>query len=328
MIINLKNKLLNTGIVIDNEYLDKYVNIIISNLNLPKIKFKTQNHHIIPRYYYKYNNIDIDNSKDNIINLLYKDHILAHIYLGLCSSTDEFKRRNYFAVQHVLGNKNYTIDDFYEFERLAIENLDIYQNLYEASREWWSENCNWKNHGPISEEQKIKESKANSNLVYVNNGERAIKIKPTNLKLYLDSGWKRGNIFKPKNKVRIKNIKNANHLRCGKSYVNNGYISIEVAKDEAKKLMNEGWKTGILSYSDMIKNIKEDEWNIINSEIVGYYGINLDFYSLPTKININNNGECIKIKKSKLYWYLLNGWHIGKLPKELNNEINDSWKSE
>ena len=29
--MNLKDRLLNTGIVIDNEYLDKYVNIITSN---------------------------------------------------------------------------------------------------------------------------------------------------------------------------------------------------------------------------------------------------------------------------------------------------------
>lgn len=49
------------------------------------MKFKTQLHHIIPRKYYTYNKLEINNSRENLVNLLYKDHILAHYYLALCA---------------------------------------------------------------------------------------------------------------------------------------------------------------------------------------------------------------------------------------------------
>lgn len=44
----LKNKLLETGIFIDNEWLDKYVELVVSNQGTSYTRFKTQNHHIIP----------------------------------------------------------------------------------------------------------------------------------------------------------------------------------------------------------------------------------------------------------------------------------------
>lgn len=31
------------------------------------------------------NSLEIDNSKENLVNLYYKDHILAHYYLCLCT---------------------------------------------------------------------------------------------------------------------------------------------------------------------------------------------------------------------------------------------------
>ena len=50
----LKRKLLDLGICVDNEYLDKYVELVCSNLFTISEKGKTQSHHIVPRYYYKY----------------------------------------------------------------------------------------------------------------------------------------------------------------------------------------------------------------------------------------------------------------------------------
>ena len=45
--MTLKEKLLVLDLVVDNEYLDKYVELIESNRETKREKFKTQKHHII-----------------------------------------------------------------------------------------------------------------------------------------------------------------------------------------------------------------------------------------------------------------------------------------
>ena len=117
---DLKNKLLETNIFNDNKYLDEYIRLILLNINNECVKGKTQRHHIIPRYFFQYNNLDVDNSQDNIVNLYYKDHLLAHYYLGCCSK-DEFIYKNLLAMRYIDGEFN-------------LNSLDNYQELYEKSR--------------------------------------------------------------------------------------------------------------------------------------------------------------------------------------------------
>ena len=99
----LKEKLLTLGIVEDNEYLDKYVRLIESNKDTKKEKFKTQQHHIIPRCYYKYLHVACDESKHNKVNLLYKDHVLAHCYLSLCAKEAWFEYNNLISIYKIFG---------------------------------------------------------------------------------------------------------------------------------------------------------------------------------------------------------------------------------
>ena len=122
----LKEKLLALGIFEDNEYLDKYCELIENNKNTKREKFKTQQHHIIPRSYYKHNNLEIDNSKENLVNLLYKDHILAHYYLCLCTKGN-LKYKMFISIQYIKGylKKNNIEVDF------DITKLNDYQIMYE-----------------------------------------------------------------------------------------------------------------------------------------------------------------------------------------------------
>lgn len=69
----------------NNEYLDQYCTLIIQNKDQNAIAGKTNCHHIIPQYYYKINNLKISYSKQNLVHLYYKDHILAHYYICLCA---------------------------------------------------------------------------------------------------------------------------------------------------------------------------------------------------------------------------------------------------
>lgn len=124
----LKCKLLGIGIVKDNEYLDKYCELVINNKDTAYKIHKTQSHHIIPRYYYKNNDPTLDKDVNNKVNLLYKDHILAHYYLALCSSSTQLMSKNVSAV-HKMTNITHT-----DFEGSPIEffkGLDKYQELYE-----------------------------------------------------------------------------------------------------------------------------------------------------------------------------------------------------
>lgn len=123
----LKLRLKKTNLFEDNEWLDLYCELILNNLNTKKEKFKTNVHHIIPRCYYKHNNLEVDNSKENLVNLLYKDHILAHYYLCKCAKESRFKYCMLSSIEHILGlskkiGLNLDIDEF---------NLDDYQELYQ-----------------------------------------------------------------------------------------------------------------------------------------------------------------------------------------------------
>ena len=51
----------------------------------------SEKHHIIPRCYFKYYNLPIDNSKNNIIQLSYFNHVLAHYYLYKACSNFQLK---------------------------------------------------------------------------------------------------------------------------------------------------------------------------------------------------------------------------------------------
>ena len=124
-----KDFLLNSNVVqLDNEYLDMYVELINSNLCTKKEPYKTQVHHIIPKYYFKYFNKDIDNTAANKVNLLYKDHLLAHYYLYKCSS-GQFKASNSSMLYIALSSKNYInhFDDINESNELA----NLLQDAYE-----------------------------------------------------------------------------------------------------------------------------------------------------------------------------------------------------
>lgn len=113
--------------LLDNEYLDKYVQLMYDNAFTQKEKFKTQRHHIIPRCFYQENSLKVNNSPDNLVNLLFKDHILAHCYLVLCSPETVFKYHNMVAVYHIANHKDYS--------EITYKDLEEFQLAYEKSRE-------------------------------------------------------------------------------------------------------------------------------------------------------------------------------------------------
>lgn len=128
----IKEKLLNTGILSDCEWLDKYVDLIYHNIDSEYIPGKSHKHHIIPRCYFTHIICDENSARDNesfTVNVLMKEHIIAHCYLCLSTTNEWFKYFMYMSVKQIIGCK-YPIK-LSEIEKLTYRNLDIVQQCYE-----------------------------------------------------------------------------------------------------------------------------------------------------------------------------------------------------
>lgn len=149
---DLKSVLKGLDCFIDNEYLDLYIKLIIKNQNNSIIKHKTNNHHIIPKAYYKFKNLPIDNSNENICTLVYTDHIKAHYYLLHCTC-GKLKSSSFLAFQFICGKyldkDNITLEDF---------DWEYIQRCHEETYIFMSES---RKNIPKSEETKQKISIAN-----------------------------------------------------------------------------------------------------------------------------------------------------------------------
>lgn len=191
--IDIKEKLFNLGIIDNNDYFEKYIRLIIDNEQTKKQKYKTQQHHIIPKCYYKRNNLEVDNSSDNLINLLYKDHILAHYYLCMCVQDENIKHDCILAFTYLTDRidslketavHNLKIEIEYSREQI-VQQLPMFQELYEQAKKTHGENM--KGHIPWN-----KGLKNPVKLVSVNDGTITKRIPETELQAFLDEGWQRG----------------------------------------------------------------------------------------------------------------------------------------
>lgn len=282
----------------NNEYLDKYCELINKNITRSYEKFKTQKHHIIPIHCYKYKITHDLSSKDHdysfykkladndinnyTVNLLYPDHVLAHYYLSLCTE-GQIKFANQNAVFHVLGNINFLKDDSYKitYEKLSLimDKLeDIKKDLSnEKSKRYKGHNY----HGPISEKQKKQISEANGGKTYIRkliNGEVIVKAIKGNelIEKYLSDGWELGNNYSSKKEVIGKNI---SRRKKGAICINNGQRNRYVPKEEIESYLEKGWLKG------WIKDCIERVW--------------------VQKLN-----RKIKIEKSQLNSYTNRGWMV------------------
>ena len=90
-----------------NQHFVAMMNVInAARLNPPKEGHK---HHIIPRCWFKMNNLPVDNSKDNLVLLSVEDHIKVHRLSILCAATPQLKGRMSLAVHRLLKGKKDTM---------------------------------------------------------------------------------------------------------------------------------------------------------------------------------------------------------------------------
>ena len=124
----LKNRLCNLDDFLDNEYLIKYCQLIERNRHTKNVK-GTNKHHIIPKSWFKLNSQAVDNSINNLVTLTYRDHVLAHYFLCLCT-TGKLQYANQLALMCLTNRKKLNI-----VEKQLIARLPLYNNIYEQCKE-------------------------------------------------------------------------------------------------------------------------------------------------------------------------------------------------
>lgn len=182
--MTLKEKLLNIGLVDDNEFLDKYVELINARALSNRIKFETEGHHIVPAFYYRSVNLAVDSSVENIAILYNKDHILAHLFLALCASSKYADAAANSACRVVTGHEGN-----YSDVESAIDLLD-FELLQQISEQ--------RKHA-IAQLAKLR--KPNKGLIWINNDIENKMIDPRELEHYTAAGFKKGRMPLPQSGI-------------------------------------------------------------------------------------------------------------------------------
>ena len=124
--MNLKETLLSKEGFINNEFIDKYCFLIERNTRNYKVGGKTNSHHVVPRSWFKLHNQPVDNSLSNLVNLDYRDHVMAHYYLCLCTS-DQLQYANELGFMCLISRKK--LNYMY---KLLVSSLPLYNIIYES----------------------------------------------------------------------------------------------------------------------------------------------------------------------------------------------------
>ena len=275
----LKEKLLRTGIFYDCPELDDYISLVSTNMSREPETAKTQKHHIIPVCYYKQQNINVDNTQDNLVNLLMSDHLRAHCYLLLCSNDKLFKANMFYAICFITGNNISTDEDVV---KLLSEDLSIYQKAYEEGRL-----AAYDTNPMFNEEHKqAHDDKMRSEDV-------RLRIAASTKQRIID-----GKLF---NEEHRKNLSESSKIRC---YVSKGDQVKRVLKTDAQKYVDEGWYCPyIVGYKNSYKSAKNKK----------YYNTNADaLFKRGDKIVwVHNENQKKQIPEGLLEQYLSEGWVRG-----------------
>ena len=101
----LAQKLIDSGCFIQNEFLQKYIDLIFDNRLDKHIPGFSQCHHGFPKNVSKVMGIEPDNSKSNLFEIKFSVHILAHLYLALCASNLGVRHANVVAYRWMSGGQ-------------------------------------------------------------------------------------------------------------------------------------------------------------------------------------------------------------------------------
>lgn len=311
-----KQKLLDCGLVHDNEFLDKYIDLINTKSVEVKQVGMHNRHHIVPRFYFRKNNLPIDNSTENIANLTFKDHILAHYYLALCS-TEKYRLFSELAFFRTSGfmtlpTSEEAMGDMPKFDKVYRSYIEDHTKrlIGHPTSDETKRKISIKNTGKrrtpeerkriadatraaTTPEMRKKNSEFHKGSIWVNNGTHSKQVRPEQVNQFLANGWMRGRVkFSGQALATMKeaNIKIAQNIKGKVRYVTDGISQKYIFSHQVEEFLasNPGWRLGQTSKPQFI-------------------GCKF----------MNNGVETRKIKACDIDNYLAKGWKIGHLKKGL-----------
>lgn len=175
---SLKERMVEEYGFVDNMYLELYCKLVACNTETPQEKYVTNVHHIIPRYLFT-STLDCD-EPSNLVNLLFRDHLLAHMYLLMCSASSTSKLANMAAIRLLTNNHSFKHEDVAQLFENA-DSLSSYQRAYEEASKILGKN----NKSKLSGRVKIRKLD--------NSGKYMFKlVAPEDVASFEFLGWQRG----------------------------------------------------------------------------------------------------------------------------------------
>ena len=293
----LRNDLLKTKLFVNNEYLDKYIELIERNKGAVRVKFKTTAHHVVPKYCFDYQNLPVDNTETNIVHISYSDHVLAHFFLANCSKQDIHKWFNYTAMNHISGNV------FAEFEGiediLTDEFLSELQQLKETSLKVASEQGKLLIPYVRTEATLKKLSDKLTGYIHIHKGDIRKMIPPQEFSVYESDGWKLGRgitSMSEEGKQRFR------EKRMGHEVTENTKQKIKAARAKQSK------EKGEPALGHTMSQKSKDQMR----------------EKLKNKVSINDGVKELHVDKQDLQYYLDKGFFKGRLSRAWIHRAQES----
>lgn len=336
----LKEKLLLTNCFNDNEWLDKYINLIINKSLVEKIKYKSAVHHIIPRHYFINENKNIDNSAKNLVYLYHEDHARAHLFLSLACKSPQLKQKNLSAMWFIISQakthyKKYVNDKsninelLCYIDQLEKENLIVYLCPEKASQK--VSNSTWYNNGEVEKyfskndiiPEGFTKGRLNSDFlkeialdrVWLNNGSKQVHVKSYEVNEYLNNGYTYGML--DRGDAWRKNIKIAANNRSEEALNNLRTSKIKFHKEHPDFRNNGNFKPGESTHNKnrkAITNGKENHYIDINElsywESLGFHLGQTQNKNKKVKVINNIDGTYKWISSASVDKYIALGYTI------------------
>lgn len=307
----IKNKLLELDIFIENEYFNRYVDLISNAIGRQYIKSKTQKHHIVPRSYYKENNLPLDDTVDNKVNLFHYEHILAHWYLYKCAKTDYFIYANCYALLYMLR-----INNLPESEEDLITQAINYGEVYTDFCHRQSLKYKGKSPGnkgkKVSPELRQKLSNAHKGK---KRSEESLRKQSETLKNLWQTKWQNREISDEVKKRTSDSVKRL-------IYIHKEDITKHIKPEELDTYLQDGW---VLGTSDLFKEKASKHFREYNKNRIftdetrkkmSEAAKNRDKSTYPRankgKIRITDGSSRKFINSDELDYYINNGWRRDK----------------
>ena len=171
-----------------NQHFVAMINIInMARLNPPESGHK---HHIIPKCWFRKNNLTIDNSDDNLVLLTKEQHMKVHKLAAMCIIGSDMRSAMGFAT-HILDGSFSGMHHSEESRRKMSE-------ARKGKVPW-----NKGKHGIYSEESRIKMSEARKGKVPWNKGKKGLLVPWNKGKKGLQVAWNKGKTLSEETRIKM-----------------------------------------------------------------------------------------------------------------------------